>query len=75
MTEHRLSRAVSRAGITREQWRIACHDLRHTYGSQLAMRGGPLKVIQELMGHATIAMDDAVRPPRAGGPGERSAAA
>ena len=56
MTEHRLSRAVSRAGIGREQGRITWHDLRHTYGSHLAMRGVPLKVIQELMGHATIEM-------------------
>ena len=32
------------------------HDLRHTYGSHLAMRGVALKVIQELMGHATIEM-------------------
>jgi site-specific recombinase XerD len=28
----------------------------HSYGSHLAMRGVPLKVIQELMGHATIEM-------------------
>lgn len=56
MTEHRLSRAVSRAGIIREQGAIAWHGLRHTYGSHLAMRGVPLKVIQELMGHATIEM-------------------
>ncbi len=30
--------------------------VRHTYGSHLAMRGVPLKVIQELMSHATIEM-------------------
>ncbi len=56
MTEHRLSRAVRRAGISREQGRITWHDLRHTCSSHLAMRGVPLKVIQELMGHATIEM-------------------
>jgi site-specific recombinase XerD len=56
MTEHRLERALSRAGITREQGCITWHDLWHTYGSHLAMRGVPLKVIQELMGHATIEM-------------------
>ncbi len=56
MTEHRQERALSRAGITREQGFITWHDLRHTYGSHLAMRGVPLKVIQELMGHATIEM-------------------
>jgi len=56
MTEHRLEGALSRAGITREQGCITWHDLRHTYGSHLAMRGVPLKVIQELMGHATLEM-------------------
>ncbi|HEY8207329.1 MAG TPA: tyrosine-type recombinase/integrase [Myxococcaceae bacterium] len=51
-----LQRALRRAGISREQGRIGWHDLRHSYGSHLAMRGVPLKVIQELMGHATIEM-------------------
>jgi integrase len=36
--------------------RSGWHDLRHTYGSHLAMRGVPLKVIQELMGYGTIDM-------------------
>ncbi|QDE69825.1 integrase [Myxococcus xanthus] len=51
-----LGRALRAAGITREVGQIGWHDLRHTYGSHLAMRGVPLKVIQELMGHATIEM-------------------
>jgi integrase len=41
-----------RAGIKPIQW----HGLRHSFGSHLAMRGVPLKAIQELMGHATIEM-------------------
>jgi site-specific recombinase XerD len=53
-----LRRALQRAGITREQGRIGWHDLRHTYGSHLAMRGIPLTVIKELMGHATIDMTE-----------------
>ena len=51
-----LQRALRAADISREQGRIGWHDLRHTYGSHLAMRGVPLKVIQELMGHATLKM-------------------
>ncbi len=31
------------------------HDLRHTFGSRLTMRGVPLRTIQELMGHRDIA--------------------
>ncbi|MCP3099011.1 site-specific integrase [Myxococcus sp. K15C18031901] len=54
--ESPLRRVLHAAGITREQGKIGWHDLRHTYGSHLAMRGVPLKVIQELMGHATIEM-------------------
>jgi integrase len=49
-----LDRALRRAGIARDQGRIGWHDLRHTYGSHLAMCGVPLKVIQELMGHASL---------------------
>ena len=30
------------------------HDLRHTYGSLLMSQGVPLKMISELMGHASI---------------------
>lgn len=51
-----LQRALRAAGISREQWRIGWHDPLHTYGSHLAMRGVPMKVTQELMGHATIVM-------------------
>jgi site-specific recombinase XerD len=51
-----LMRALRAAGISRDQGKIGWHDLRHTYGSHLAMRGVLLKVIQELMGHASIEM-------------------
>lgn len=44
--------ACKRAGLRRIGW----HVLRHSFASHLAMRGVPLKAIQELMGHATIEM-------------------
>lgn len=50
--KHPLWRACKRAGLRRIGW----HVLRHTFASHLAMRGVPLKAIQELLGHASIAM-------------------
>lgn len=41
-----------RAGLRKIGW----HGLRHTFASHLAMRGVPLRVIQELMGHASVQM-------------------
>lgn len=42
--------ACKAAGVNGFTW----HDLRHTFGSRLAMAGIPLRRIQELMGHKTI---------------------
>jgi integrase len=50
--KHWFVEAVKKAGIRDFTW----HDLRHTFGSRLAMAGVGLRTIQELMGHKTIAM-------------------
>jgi integrase len=58
----RLSRSVvrdwaaetcRRAGLSK---RITTHGLRHSFGSHLGSRGVHPRVIQELMGHSTVAM-------------------
>lgn len=47
-----LKRICRRAGLRP----ISAHVLRHTYASHLTMRGVPLKVVQELLGHKSLAM-------------------
>lgn len=44
--------ALTRCGI--EDFHF--HDLRHTFASQVIMRGGTLKDVQELLGHKTMTM-------------------
>jgi integrase len=44
----RFKRALERAGL-RE---LTFHELRHTFGTQMAAVGAPLRAIQEWMGHA-----------------------
>ena len=50
-TRYPLWAACDRAGIGR---RIGWHVLRHTFASHLAMRGVPMKAVQELLGHHSI---------------------
>jgi integrase len=47
-----LEEVCKRAGIRRITW----HVLRHTFATQLAMKGVPLNVVQTLLGHSTILM-------------------
>ena len=44
----RFKAALTRAAVNR----ITFHELRHTFGTQMAAAGAPLRAIQEWMGHA-----------------------
>jgi integrase len=47
-----FTQALSRASITGFRF----HDLRHTFASHFVMRGGSLKALQEILGHADYRM-------------------
>lgn len=49
-----LWRACDAAGLPRCGW----HVLRHSFATQLVAEGVPLRVVQELLGHTTIAMTE-----------------
>lgn len=50
--QNQLARACERAKLPRIGW----HVLRHTFASQLAIRGASLQAIRGLLGHSTITM-------------------
>jgi len=52
MIQYRFRQAAKAAGLAG----VRFHDLRHTYASLLIQEGVPLSVVQELLGHSTIAI-------------------
>lgn len=48
----RYKEACERAGVTKTN---RLHDLRHTFGTQMAARGVPMRTLQEWMGHRDFA--------------------
>jgi integrase len=48
-----ITRIVNRAKLEKPE-EIGWHSLRHTFASQLAIRGVSLRAIQELLGHSSI---------------------
>ncbi len=49
---HSLNRIRDRTGLRHFGW----HTLRHTFASQLTGAGVPIRAVQDLLGHTTIAM-------------------
>jgi len=52
MVQTRVKRAARRASLSQD----GVHILRHTFCSHLAMRGAPVRAIQELAGHKELTM-------------------
>ncbi|MBN2845530.1 MAG: site-specific integrase [Deltaproteobacteria bacterium] len=51
-TKHSFNTALKRSGI--KDFRF--HDLRHTFASQMILKGASLKDVQEILGHKTMTM-------------------
>jgi integrase len=54
MAENAIHRICRRVGLRLFGW----HTLRHTFASHLVSRNAPLRAVQELLGHSTMAMTE-----------------
>ena len=51
----RFKSAVKKAGLN---IKLHFHSLRHTFGSELGMKGVPITIIRDLMGHSTVTVTE-----------------
>lgn len=56
LSRHNVSTVIRRACRKAKLRKVGPHVLRHSFASHLVMRGVPLKVVQELLGHADFRM-------------------
>ncbi len=56
--QHSCADAIRRQARLAGLRSIGWHTLRHTFASHLVMKGVPIKAVQELMGHGSLAMTE-----------------
>ena len=65
----KMVRGVMQRAAGKAEVKPGVHILRHTFCSHLAMKGVPVRTIQELAGHQDLKTDDALHAPEPDGGG------